>query len=353
MPTQFEIPVEESVKILKRVLPLMSAQRVPTIPQNYSVWYDYVIHRDDGLCTAIDTVLEGGGEFTPIVCRDLWETYFLDQAKVEAVGGLQDAMRDALSTVLQELGDLDTDIAHYGDVLEDSAKQLSEDLSEDQIQSLIVELVKETQVTRTRSRQVENSLHAMSGELSQLRVQVNRLSRDSLTDPLTGVANRRAFDDAMKEMIEEAGEDANSLCLILADIDNFKQFNDEHGHLVGDLVLRFVAQEMEQCVKGRDLLSRYGGEEFGILLPSTPLDGAVMLAESIRAIIEAQTITDDEGQAVEKLTISLGVACYRPGEPINGFIERADACLYESKKKGRNCVTGEREFRPDAKNVIG
>ena len=181
----------------------------------------------------------------------------------------------------------------------------------------------------------------MATEMTELRTQVDRLSRDSRTDALTGVANRRAFDDAMRRLTKEAAENADSLCLVMVDIDHFKAFNDEHGHLTGDRVLRFVAQEMEQCVKGRDMLARYGGEEFAVLLPSTPLDGAVMLAESIRAIIEAQRVRNESGEDLPKVTISLGVASYNADEDIAGFIERADACLYASKENGRNCVTSE------------
>ena len=89
------------------------------------------------------------------------------------------------------------------------------------------------------------------------------------------------------------------------------------------------------------MLARYGGEEFAVLLPSTPVDGAVMLAESIRAIIEAQRVRNESGEDLPKVTISLGVASFHAGEDVASFIERADACLYASKEKGRNVVTSE------------
>ena len=207
-----------------------------------------------------------------------------------------------------------------------------------------MQLAQETTNTRERSVQVEASLKVMSDELTELRAQVNALTRDSQTDALTGVSNRRAFDAAMDRLMEESQQDGQPLSLIMADIDCFKVFNDTHGHLVGDQVLRFVAQEMQQCVKGRDVLARFGGEEFSVLLPATPLEGARMLAESIRVIIESQVVSNHSGKELDSVTISMGVAQYLPGEDAQSFINRADACLYKSKEDGRNRVTAESEL---------
>ena len=343
MPTTFEIPLDESVQVLKRVLPLMSQQRVPTIPQNYAVWYDYVCDRNDELSQDLQKLIEKGEEFDSATCKTIYEKYFLDDISAE-VDGIQGAVRSAVESVIQTIGTLGTDIDHYSDVLGDATEALEGDPTPEDLQNLVVDLVKETTQAKSRSLEVEGSLNNMAGELTELRAQVDRLSKDSRTDALTGVANRRAFDEAMTSLMQESQDENTPMCLILSDIDHFKSFNDTHGHLVGDAVLRFVAKEMEQCVKGRDVLARYGGEEFGVVLPNTPLDGAMMLAESIRAIIEAQRPRDDEGKEVEKVTISLGVAQYRPGEEVHEIIERADACLYKSKENGRNRVTSESEI---------
>ena len=340
MSTLFEVPLDESVEVLKRVLPLMSEKKVPTIPQNYAVWYDYVTKRNLRLAEELEKRMDSGEDFDPASCRTLYERYYMSEIRAE-VDGIQGAVRHAVESVLNELGGLGEDINHFSEVLDECGESLKQDPTPEDLNKLVVSLVKETAKTKARSQEVEGSLTVMADELTELRTQVDRLSRDSRTDALTGVANRRAFDDAIGNAMDESAENNVPLCLILADIDHFKSFNDTHGHLIGDRVLRFVAQEMEQCVKGRDMLARYGGEEFAVVLPNTPLSGAMMLAESIRAIIEAQAPRNDDGSELDKVTISLGVAQYVPGEDVSLFIERADACLYASKEAGRNRATSE------------
>ena len=127
-------------------------------------------------------------------------------------------------------------------MLDSCGKLLEGQPTEDDLKRLVIELARETKLTKEKAGEVESSLQTMAGELTDLRAQVNALSRDSRTDALTGIANRRAFDKGLLRMLEEADDDGQGLCLILVDIDHFKRFNDTHGHLVGDLVLRFVAQ---------------------------------------------------------------------------------------------------------------
>ena len=132
----------------------------------------------------------------------------------------------------------------------------------------------------------------------------------------------------------------------MLDVDHFKRFNDTYGHLLGDKVLKLIGRVLKASVKGKDLAARFGGEEFAILLPDTPLSGALSLAESIRKAIEKSKIKRmDTGEAIGNITISIGAARYHSGESINSLIDRSDAALYLSKKQGRNRVTSEEQLK--------
>ena len=125
----------------------------------------------------------------------------------------------------------------------------------------------------------------------------------------------------------------------MADLDHFKAFNDKFGHTVGDQVLRIVGNALTQRVKGGDIAARYGGEEFGIILPATSIGGAAAVADDIRSTISSKKLVKKDGKTdYGVITVSLGATCYLPGEPLNEFIERADAALYDAKRAGRDAV---------------
>lgn len=162
--------------------------------------------------------------------------------------------------------------------------------------------------------------------------------QEALTDPLTGLYNRRAMDQHFDQLWAESG--VGSLAILVLDIDLFKRFNDTYGHAEGDCIIRWVAATLCRCIRVGDSAFRYGGEEFMVLLPDTDLEGAISLAESIRGRIEAHyQALQRNGQV--PLTVSLGVASRQKQDDPTSLFERADRALYQAKFRGRNQVVHE------------
>ena len=165
------------------------------------------------------------------------------------------------------------------------------------------------------------------------------MRNESLTDPLTSLANRKYFDSALEKFIAQSRAGGEPLALLLTDIDHFKAFNDTFGHLTGDQVLRLVAVAVKQNVKGQDIAARYGGEEFAIILPNTPLRAALTVADHVRrAVMTKELMKRSTGEHLGRVTISVGVATLGNEDTGQSLIERADNCLYAAKRNGRNRV---------------
>jgi diguanylate cyclase (GGDEF)-like protein len=166
------------------------------------------------------------------------------------------------------------------------------------------------------------------------------LLAETQTDGLTGVANRRCFDDTFREIWAQALETGVPLSLIIMDIDHFKSFNDLYGHQGGDDCLRLVAAAGRREIRASDLFARYGGEEFAAILPGAPLDTAISIAERIRAAVFALNQRHDGQGETARVTVSLGAAVMQPTpkDDPRRLIERADANLYAAKRAGRNRV---------------
>lgn len=330
--------IEQSAEYLRLALPLMSRQAAALHPISYAVWYEYVAGRNAALKAHIDDATRDGMVLDEKATLDAFQKHIadLDHGVARRVAeGFQKVMAD-MSHSASQAGDQ----AHlFGSALE----QLSEGLAESGPGTLGASV--DTLREQTRSMQgavavLKGRLDDSRNEIEQLRKEITKAREDALADALTGLANRRGFDIALAGMLaaHDSGEAGPSLLLI--DIDYFKRVNDNYGHLFGDRVIRAVAQILKDNVKGRDTAARFGGEEFIILLPDTPLEGARFLAEKIRATVENCRIRRaDNKETVANVTVSLGATCYRGGESANDFVARADRALYASKNSGRNRVT--------------
>lgn len=171
-------------------------------------------------------------------------------------------------------------------------------------------------------------------QLSESVERSRALEREANTDALTGLLNRRWLDNSMPRFIARHAHAHKPMSVLMLDIDHFKRFNDEHGHAVGDAVLSLVAQTVWKCLRPTDLAARYGGEELLVILPDTPLEGARIAAERLRASICASKLPDIE----RTISVSIGIADLLPDDSSLALIDRADQRLYLAKQRGRNRV---------------
>ena len=196
-------------------------------------------------------------------------------------------------------------------------------------------LYRRTKFTEDETHQLENTIAALVYPLRNAILYKQAVEK-AYRDPLTGVNNRAALDNALEQEINLALRHDTPLSIIILDVDNFKRVNDTYGHIAGDAVLKRIADSMVECARGSDIIYRYGGEEFVILLRNTEESGGVLLAERIRKAIESIMFKYDNFDI--RVTASEGMATLIAEDDLNSLLARCDKALYEAKQKGRNCV---------------
>ncbi len=334
-----------------KAIGLMEQRRIVPTPQNYAVWYSYCHGSNPALKRALDILISNDQEITQALMADLHERFYGTDKHNESMREISQRLEGSVQRALGLLSKAGDEARQYNESLGESAASLADTGEVNQAAEIIRSVMQETQEMMARSDQLEQQLNRSTAEIETLRKQIEDVSREAMTDALTGIGNRKQFDQRLKQMMAEAMEQGAQLALLMLDIDHFKKFNDTWGHQFGDEVLRLVARALVDGIKGRDLSARYGGEEFAILLPGTRLVDAARVANSLRASIASKGLFKrGTKEMLCTITISIGVAGFRPGEPLDRFIERADAALYRAKLNGRNRI--ELELDVDAPQTV-
>ncbi|MCB1475422.1 MAG: GGDEF domain-containing protein [Rhodobiaceae bacterium] len=323
-------------------LKYLKANETPAFPRNYELWYTYSSGLNRELNQAINEALRAHGSLSPSMTDKIYEEFVSPAVLTERVGKVSGELTGEVAEIIKALARAGGSVGTYGDALKTVMDDLDEVDSTAKLQPILSSIIDATREMETQNSQLEKRLQESQSHISELQQTLESIRFESLTDQLTGLANRKRFDEALLTALNAAEETGNAMCLILGDVDHFKKFNDTFGHQTGDQVLRLVAATLRNNVKGQDTAARYGGEEFGIVLPRTDLESAFSLADQIREVIKAkELIKRSTGESLGRVTMSFGVAVYHPNDTAETIIERADAALYAAKRTGRDRVMRE------------
>jgi diguanylate cyclase len=333
---------ERTMAFAEVALGQIRSLRQAAIPRNYEIWYVYATGYNPAFNKVINETLARNGKLTESDLEQIYDNYLSPIRTTERIDKLGGRVITEIDDVMRLITDALGMTAGFGNSLKGAAEKLGAAHSREQVKAVITALIKSTTEIQEANKALESRLDHSKIEINNLQRSLEAIRTESMTDPLTGLGNRKYFDRAVADAVALALKEGAPLSLLMFDIDHFKSFNDNYGHLTGDQVLRLVAISLKQTIKGQDITARYGGEEFAVVLPNTGLRQALTVADHIRRAIMAKELKKKStGEILGRVTISVGVSLLKEGDETDSLIERADACLYAAKRNGRNRVVCE------------
>jgi len=336
---QYAHGISRATDLLRAATDFMGQRDIPPNPANYSVWYEYASEENPALKQEIRALIEAGVGIDEQLSRRLYESYFGFTNEGREIADVGAKLNAQMHTIGR-------DLEHAGKETGDHCKTLLAMIdggvlaaSPEHVLSLLRSVIAEAQDIVETNQVLEGQLVDAASEIDGLKENLETVRKEAMSDPLTGVVNRKYLEVRLAEQCALSTSTGQDLCLILLDIDNFKKFNDKYGHQVGDQVLKVVARAIDDSIRGGDTLARYGGEEFCVILPNTGLDGGAAVAENIRRSMASKVLkSGKDGRDYGTVTASFGVADNTPGEAAEDLVARADAALYTAKNDGRNQI---------------
>jgi diguanylate cyclase len=329
--------------VVKKVLPVMRQRNIPASPDNYFIWFEYVIGDNKELVEDINRIIKEGGIFSEEVNNALYQKYFGKDKGLKLIEDTQKILGEFLDEILYT----NNFTSDYRNKLKGFTTQLEKVNDLEEVQKVVADMMLVTVEVIKASEQLKERLDETTSKSENLEKELEKAQLEILIDSLTEMYNRKAFDKKLCEFMDVFQKEKKFFSLIMIDIDHFKHFNDHYGHQLGDQVLKFMGSFLSKELKGKDFAARYGGEEFTILLMGTSVENAYTVADNLRKNLSGvQLKYVKTGQVLGKITISAGIAAIREGDTPESLVHRADKALYLAKQNGRNNVKTENDIFP-------
>jgi len=330
-------------EIAKNVILNAAERSIPLTPENFHVWFEYFLGSNKELKAAIDELIASGRSFSQEINERLYTDY-LEGDKKDILQEVHKETRRIFQNIFEVTLSTKDLASDYSDKMDEYSNKLQNATDLTQLQNFIEDIITDTNNMAASSRKLNQQLEEANSQIQSLSKQLEETEKEVLLDSLTGLNNRKAFDIKLNDLCEKFNQNEGFFSVAMLDIDYFKKFNDQYGHQVGDEVLRIVGSHLKENLKGKDFPSRYGGEEFIVLLPNTKLDKAYIVAEQLRKNISGKGLKIKKtGQSLGNITVSVGVSEIRAGDTAISVVERADAALYLAKDSGRDNVKSEKD----------
>lgn len=327
---------EQSAAVAMR---LMQQQGIAPTPPNYTVWYHFVSEDHPDLKRDMQDALKGNGIIEAQTVQTLYDRHFdirEERAKLEEAGN---KFIGSISGLVGKLTEARSEYESIDSSMKDRLTRIGRSESRSDLQEQVIALVQDSAKVQALNSVLMDELEFVANEATSMKDTLVDAAQERRIDSLTGLANRDHFTDVLTSRMAEARANAQSLAIVMVDVDDFKIFNGKNGVDMGDNALKLIGSELARHCKDRDLAARYGGQEFAMIFEASNLQTALDRAESLRAAVAGRTIRSKKtGETLGQLTLSVGVATLMSRDDVSGFVERAHAELYTAKKTGKNKV---------------
>ena len=330
----------EASSINDKIFEFSKKFEISLIPRYYEILFDHFSGHNDEISFELDKFLCGSGEITESDLEKIHGKYYLRNANLDNVGF------ETTQILEKELGDIAFLFENYANAnetynatLRDSVRSIGRIDTADGLASKVSELLLENEKMRKETEELSATIEISREQIHDLKRCLAAAIEESMRDVLTGLANRRWLERDISDLLTRKDIRNTSHCFALIDLDRFKRINDKFGHIVGDEVLKFFSKILRENVKGKDICTRMGGEEFSVTLKNTSILDAGKVMEEVRSKLEkSNLILSNSKKSIGIVTASFGITQILDGDSFEDIYNRADSNLYAAKRSGRNCI---------------
>lgn len=336
--------IEQSEHWAELTLASIAEHHLAPDPQNYAIWYEYHRGNDVELTRAIDAAITAdGGRFTELTGAILYQRFFTAGRIHQAVHDTAQNMESTIGTILDSISQIGDKTSHYSETLYNFSGALNRnDIGQAEIGQLINQVLSETKAIELQNTAVRAQLKSSTDEIHRLQSTLDEVQRETSTDPISGLANRRHFDLRLPELIKDSAETGEELSVLVIAIDQYNLLLEKMGRAVGDQVLKLVGSVLNDNLKGKDLPARFSPEQFVAALPKTRITNALTVGHIFREQMKLKKLVrKSTGETLGHVTVSIGVAQYRPGEPASQLLNRLASAHELAVRRGGNQIVSE------------